>query len=272
MNKTIHFIAGMPQAGTSLLSSILAQNPRFEATKPGGILAAIYLLPKAWQSLDQFQTSPNEAGKVAVMRAMLQGYFAHSDRPVAFEMSRGWLAHLEMAELLLNRKAKVLVPVRDMRELLARFELLWRQSSAFYQHDLERKYYVDFQTVEGRCRVWTGLEQALGLAYSRINDAARRGLADRMHFVPYESLTSRPRETLAGVYDFLGEHPFAHDFNHLQQFVSVNDRGYDLPGAHQIRPSLAPEPSCAAQVLGIAAEKYKGPWVWDLRGNPRIVG
>ena len=108
----------MPQAGTSLLSSILAQNPRFEAGKPGGVLAAIYLVPQAWQSQVQFQTSPNEAAKVAVMRAMLQGYFASSDRPVAFEKSRGWLAHLEMAELLLNRQAKVLVPVRDMRKSL----------------------------------------------------------------------------------------------------------------------------------------------------------
>ena len=35
--KTIHFIAGMPRAGSTILGNILAQNPRFHVTptKPG---------------------------------------------------------------------------------------------------------------------------------------------------------------------------------------------------------------------------------------------
>jgi sulfotransferase len=264
-SKTIHFIAGIPLAGASLLSSILAQNPRFEAGTPGGVLDAIYLLPNVWRKITEFQTTPNEPGKLTVMQAMLHGYFAHSDRPIAFEKSRGWLAHLEMADLLLGRKAKVLVPVRDIGEILACFELLWRQSSGVIQHGLERKHYIDFQSIDGRCSTWLRPENLIGLAYSRLEDALHRGLGDRIHFVRYEALTSRPQETLAGVYDFLGERRFTHDLNALQPVGPVNDPVYGFPAAHRIRASLAPESSRAAAVLGAAAKKFKGPYVWDVR-------
>jgi sulfotransferase len=105
----------------------------------------------------------------------------------------------------------------------------------------------------------------VGLAYSRLEDALHRGLADRLHFVPYEALTSRPEETLAGVYEFLGERRFAHDLDALQQVGPEDDPVYGFPAAHRIRPSLLPEPSRAAEVLGVAANKFKGPYVWDVR-------
>jgi len=265
MEKTIHLISGMPQAGGSLLSSILSQNPRFEAAMPGGVLDAIYILTKAWPQIPEFQTAPNEAGKIAVMHAMLHGYFASSHRPVAFDRSRSWVAHLETAELLLQRKVKVLVPVRDIREILASFELLWRQNGAVHQSRLDQKHYIEFQSVEGRCSVWLRPENAVGLAYSRIEDAIQRGFRDRLHFVSYEALTSRPKETLAAIYSFLGEPAFSHDFGNLRQVVEEDDPIDDMPGAHRIRPQLVSPMNRAAEVLGAAADRYKGPYVWDLR-------
>src|SRR5689334_19682041 len=104
--RTVHFIAGMPFSGTTLLSSILQQNPRFETTQPGGILDAVYILTKAWPQIPEFTSAPNEPGKLAVMRSILQGYYADSTRPVLFDRSRSWLAHLETAELLIGKKAK----------------------------------------------------------------------------------------------------------------------------------------------------------------------
>ena len=35
MNKKFHFIAGLPRSGTTLLSTILNQNPKFEASISG---------------------------------------------------------------------------------------------------------------------------------------------------------------------------------------------------------------------------------------------
>jgi sulfotransferase len=264
MKKTIHFITGMPQSGATLLSSILAQNPRFETSLPGGVLDAIYILAKAWPQIPEFVSAPNEPGKIAVMRSMLHGYFAGSDRPVAFDRSRSWIAHLETAELLLERKAKVLVPVRDIREILAAMELLWRQNADLHQSRLDQKHYIEYQSIDGRCGIWLRPENPVGMAYARIEDALRRGFRDRLLFVNYDALTSRPKDTMAAIYSFLGEPPFSHDFANLKQVGTDYDPVDDLHGAHVIRPQLASQLPQAAQVLGASADRYKGPYIWDV--------
>jgi sulfotransferase len=264
VSKAIHFISGMPQAGGTLLASILSQNPRFEATFPGGVLDAIYILTKAWPQIPEFMSSPNEPGKINVMRSMLHGYYAASDRPVAFDRSRSWVAHLETAELLLGRKAKVLVPVRDIRDILASFELLWRQNGDVHQSRLDQKYYVEFQSIEGRCGIWLRPETSVGLAYSRIEDAIRRDFRDRLFFVNYEALTSRPKDTMAAIYSFLGEQPFSHDFSNLKQVGGDYDPVEDFYGAHQIQPQLTSSLPKYPEVLGAFADRYKGPYVWDV--------
>jgi len=278
MMKTIHFLCGMPFSGNTLLASILQQNPRFEAAMPGGILDAIYILTKAWPQIPEFQTSPNEPGKANVMKNMLQGYYANSSRPIAFDRSRSWIAHLETAELLIGcddqsrdrkgatgekTKAKVIVPVRDLREILASFELLWRQNASSHQSGIEQKHYIEMQTAEGRCAIWLRPEYSVGLPYSRIEDAVHRGFADRLHFVPYEKLTTDPEKTLADLYHFLGEEPFKHDFKNIQQAGLIDDPVLDFPGVHRIRPALTPVPPRASQILGPVADRYKGPYVWS---------
>ena len=271
MNKTIHFIAGMPRAGSTLLCNILAQNPRFQVTATSGILETLFIMRKNWEDILEFKAPglpPNTREKRNVMRAMLDGYFADSPgrggRPVVFDKSRSWLAHLEMAESILGRKAKVLVPVRDVREILSSFEKIWRKSRATGPTPHEQQFYREFQTVEGRCDVMMREDQVVGIAYTRVRDALVRGFRDRMHFVPFEHLTARPAEVLAGIYKFLGEEPFTHNFEHVEQVTSEDDTMYNLKGLHDIRPKVEPAPIQAPQVLGAAAaEKWKGPYVWD---------
>ena len=149
---------------------------------------------------------------------------AESGKPVVFDKSRSWLAYLEMAEAILGRPAKVLVPVRDLRDVLASFELLWRTTAATGQADQEAAHFFEFQTVEGRCAVWTRGDQPVGLAFNRIKDAIRRGYRDRMHFVRFEDLTREPGKTLDAIYAFLGEAPFPHDFDHIEQVTREDDR------------------------------------------------
>ena len=131
MNKTFHFISGLPRSGSTLLANILAQNPRFEATASSSILAVITSIRENWDAM--FAATPNEQGKIDVMRGILPSFYQRTAKPVVFDKCRGWLAFLEMAELILERKAKVLVPVRDMRDILASFEKLWRKNTAINQ-------------------------------------------------------------------------------------------------------------------------------------------
>ena len=235
------------------------KNPRFQFTATSGILNVIFIVRNAWAEIAEFKGLDNAADKINLMRSMLQGYFEDAQRPVIFDKSRGWLAHMELAQMLLGRPPKVLVPVRDLREILCSFEKLWRRSRATGPTPQEEKFYFEFQTLEGRCNVLMREEQVVGIAYNRIRDALARGYASQMHFVPFERLTSDPRRTLTGIYQFLGEAPFAHDFDHVEQVTVEDDAVYNLKGLHEIRPKVEPAPIQAAQFSGSLPGSIRDP-------------
>lgn len=266
VHKKYCFLSGLPRSGSTLLANILAQNPRFHASATSGILDVIFGVRNHWDQLPQFQAMIDrnacEAAKRRVLRSILEAYYADDPRSVVFDKSRSWLAHLEMAEAVLGTKARVLVPVRDLREILASFERLWRAASATRQIPQESQFYVEFQTIEGRCSVWARGDQPLGLACNRVRDALLRGFRDRLFFVPFESLTSAPATTMAQIYEFLDEEPFAHDFDHVVQVTHEDDRAYGFPDLHNIRSRVEPKPPQWPSVLGEAATPYGNVRFW----------
>ncbi|SIO60666.1 sulfotransferase [Singulisphaera sp. GP187] len=266
IHKQYCFLSGLPRSGSTLLANILAQNPRFHASATSGILDVIFGVRNHWDQLAPFQAmidrDASEAAKRRVLRGILESYYADDPRPVVFDKSRSWLAHLELAEAILGRRARVLVPVRDIREVLASFERLWRKASATRQIPQESQFYVEFQSIEGRCAVWARGDQPLGLACNRIRDALMRGFRDRLLFVPYESLTAAPAMTMAQIYEFLGEEPFAHDFENVVQVTHEDDRAYGFADLHSIRARVEPTPPHWPKVLGEAAALYANVRFW----------
>lgn len=258
MNKTLHFIGGLPRSGATLLCNILAQNPRFYTTSPPGILDVMFLVRHQWNHSAEFKATPNEAGKERVLHAILESFFGAGGitQPVIFDKSRAWLGMIEMAEKLLERKVKFLVPVRDVRDILASFETQWRRNPAMREVTEKSAGDPSWETVEGRCDIWVRGDQPIGLCYNRIRDALHRGYRDRIHFVEYEGLTRHPAQTLAGIHGFLDEPDFAYDLDHIQQVTWDVDEMYQMPGLPPIRPRLEPSQPRWPLVLGAWAEKY----------------
>ena len=81
----------------------------------------------------------------------------------------------------------------------------------------------------------------MGRAYNAIRDAVTRGWADCMHFVEYDALTKKPKETLAGIYKFLGEEGCEHDFDNVEQVTFEDDFVYGFKDLHQIRAQVKPQ-------------------------------
>lgn len=268
----IHLISGLPRSGSTLLCNILAQNPRFHATATSGILEILFQVRNHWGSVAEFQAMPEAqsvAAKQRVLVAVLQAYFGDVDRPVIFDKSRGWLAHLEMAEALLGYKPRVLVPVRDLRDVLASFERLYRATSALAQTPDEAANYMGYQTLEARLAGWAGANGPVGLAYNRIKDALARGWDKQMLFVPYEALTSRPGVVMSQIYSFLDEAQYAHDFEHVAQATTEDDRIYGFSGLHTIRQQVRPQKPQWPEVLGDHADKYAGLDFWSAPSGPQ---
>lgn len=248
--KKYYFISGLPRSGSTLLANILAQNPRFHATATSGILDVMFGVRNTWNNLIEFKATPDYAAEIRVLRGILESYFDDVTKPVIFDKSRGWLSELEMIEQVLGHKVKVLVPVRDMRNIISSFEKLWRKNAPFNQNPQARENYFQYQTVEGRVNISLQPSQPTGLAYNRVVDALNRGFADRMFFVDFDDLTTDPAETMKQIYKFLGEPEYEHDFNNVEQVTFENDEVHGIRDLHKIKSVVAPVEADWHKIIG----------------------
>jgi sulfotransferase len=269
--KTFVLLGGLPRSGSTLLCNILAQNPSIHSTATSGCMDVMFGIRNQWDRLVEHQSNPHREGnqrtKLRVLKAVFDAYYSEIEKPVVVEKCRGWLSLMEMAEAVLGQNAKVLVPVRNVADVLASFEKLHRRQSATGQTAGEAENYFQFQTVEGRCEFWMRPDQPVGLAVNRIHDALIRGFGERLHFVRYLELTTKPREVLNSIYAFLGMEAFEHDFSNVEQVTQEDDAMHGFEGLHTIRPRVEPGQSDWRQILGPCGERYSNiNSIW----NPEI--
>ena len=245
-DKQIYFIAGLPRSGSTLMANILAQHSKFHVTPTSGIIDMLVNVRNHWDQNDAFRAMErnlSEQIKQRVLHDMLQSYFAHVDEPVCIDKNRFWCEFLEMAAVLVGgrEKVKVIITVRDLRDVLASFERLYRQTSGLGQLPQEAGMALKFKTALGRAEVFVDDSQPVGRAYNAIRDAVTRGWKDNMYFVDYEDLTRQPKATMEGVYQFLGEDAHTHDFNHVEQVTFEDDFVYGFKDLHVIRNKVEPQ-------------------------------
>ena len=257
MGKTIHMISGLPRSGSTLLCNILAQNPEMHSTPTSACHEALFVLRNAWGEWVEHKAAKSLANNLQpVLNATINAYH-NTDRPVVIDKGRGWLSLIELAEFALDRKVKIIVPVRGIPQILSSFEKLHRKTQAKDQGN-----YFQAQTIQGRAEHLLGAEQVLGLAYNRLKDAMMRGLGDRLCLVEFDDLTHNPKETLEDIYKFLELPNFEHDFTSVEQYTHEDDsvHGMDL---HTIRKDVKPIKDDSASVLGVdLCKQYNGTEFW----------
>ncbi len=263
MTKQIHFISGLPRAGSTLLCNILNQNPAFHATSTSGILEIILAIRNQWENVAELRASPNKAGKSAVINNILHNYVDVIERPVYFDKSRAWIAYIELAEAILGEKAKILVPVRKITDILSSFENLYRKNAHDWQFPQEKSHFFEWQTVEGRADIWMRNDQPVGIAYNRIRDAISRGYKDRLHFIEFDDLTTQPKAVMGNLYSFLGEEYYEHNFDYVEQVTEENDDIHGIPGLHIIRNKVEPIETYGDSLIGATSyTKFDNAQFW----------
>jgi sulfotransferase len=264
MSKQFFFISGLPRSGSTLLCNILAQNPEVHVSKAtSGLHDVLFGIRNQWDRLIEHQAEGTDYER---LRRVLRGVFENyhdTDKNIIIDKGRGWLSLIEMAEFALGVPVKILCPVRDVSEILASFEKLWRKTTGKSQWNFEQNDYTLAQTVAGRCEIWSRRDQPVGLAYNRVNDAIARGHREKINFIEFDDLASSPSSVMSDIYKFFGMDYFTHDFSNVAQYTREDDENvHRIGGLHSIRPKVEPVPKSARSILGSVAEKYRNLETW----------
>lgn len=239
----IIFVSGLPRSGSTLLMQLLGQNPANHVTPTNDLIELVVRVRDSWQSFDGFKSQglkQIEPRIRSTLRGMIEGFYRDefAAGQTIFDKSRGWPAYIELLEELLERPVKVIVTIRDIRNIVASFEKLHRKHS-LTEHAVGGPEYFKAQTVKGRTECLIGEAACVGLAVNRLMDAIDRGLSDRLIVVPYNELTANPVGTVALLHARLGLPPFVCDPSNVQQLTNEDDtvHGLDL---HTVRQRVEP--------------------------------
>lgn len=241
--ENIFFVSGLPRSGSTLLMNLLGQNPNHYVTPTSGLIELFVRIKNQWKDCLEFKAEGYDKVKPRVegsLGGILTGYFRKelAEDKVCFDKSRGWLQYIEDVENCLGRKIKVLVTVRDPRDILASFEKLYRNRGIEYHYPVGKEFF-QAQTVVGRAENLLLDGSVVGITINRLRDAILRGVRDRLVLIPYHSLTNHPKETLNAIHNQLGLEPFDYDPDNVDQITVEDDlvHGIDL---HKIQSKVLP--------------------------------
>jgi sulfotransferase len=246
VEKQTFFLAGLPRSGSTLLLNILGQNPGVHVTPTSGILDILVNTRNRWNKNVAFKAIPWEESErtlCQVQRHIMQGYFEHIEKPVCIDKNRGWLEFLEMASVVVGgqENVKVIVTVRDLRDVCASFEKLYRKTAATGQIPQEQAdTRLKMKTAVGRLQIFISDGQPVGRAFNAVRDAVTRGWRKQMMFVEFGALTRQPKKTLDAVYSFLDLPAHEHDFDNVEQITHEDDSAHGFKDLHTIRRKVEP--------------------------------
>ena len=262
MNKQLYFISGLPRSGTTLISSILKQNPQIH-TDPVSSLASVFgTVNASWMGFESNQEYPNDSAKRGVLGSILQGYYQHIDKPIVIDKDRGWIPLIGTVEDVMQSQVKIIVCVRNPAEILASFERLRKENPLFFTR--ADQFLREGSSIATRAYYYAGPEGPLGLAHRNLKDAITMGYLDRLLFVDYNLFCGSPKSQTKRIYEFLDLPPFEHDFKKIDQEEKFNDFAVGLPNLHKVKPELSKTTVNCVQYLGLELyEQYNREIFWN---------
>ena len=280
MNKTFYFMAGLPRSGSTMLSSILNQNPRFHSGPSSPVLGAMFAVEQNFMGNELYHGYPKPDQVREIIGSIPHHFYSDIEKPVIFDKNRAWTARVPYIEGYIGQQAKILVPVRRVDEILTSILTMVHRNP--FQEGQQRVNFVDEQLIKtdtpindyNRCMY---LLNDGGIVYESLNAIMmgfQQNVRDKMHFVDYNDLVDNPEKILEDIYDFLGEDYYEHDFESLSNIHREDDLNtYGLSDMHQVRSKVkktSPPPASILpdEILDLYEQNKRRLEFW---GTPDIV-
>ena len=271
MDNGIHFISGLPRAGSTLLAGILRQNPRFQAGMTSPVGAMYMALETAMSRRNETAVFTAEAQRRAVLKGLFSNYYetAHP-RKVVFDTNRAWCTKLP-ALVQLFPGARVICCVRNIGWIMDSIERLVRRNA----FELSGMFgFEPGSTVYSRVNRLASGDGLVGYALDALREGFFGEEASKLILIEYQALTRAPEDTMRLLYDMLGEQYFDHDFNNVEYDADDFDAALGARGLHTVRRKVEWVDRRSVLPPGLF-ERFAGDMFWrvpeaNVRGVPII--
>ena len=217
MNKTLYFIAGLPRSGSTLLSALLNQNPRFYSGPSSPVLPAMQMFSNFIDGHSLFRAYPKVKQIENYVRDFIKYYYAEVTHEVIFEKNRAWTGNISTIEYYFKVKPKLICMVRDIAEI---YTSLQKNVIRFDEPLLSKKDHILYEP------------------YNKLQKAFTEH-KDMLYIVEYNDLVLKPKETMQSIYSFLNEDYYPHYFTNIKQkYKELDEEVYEIKDMHKVKSNI----------------------------------
>lgn len=222
MIKQFVALSGLPRTGSTLLSSILSQNPEIHAEGNSAVCQLMWDMQQSVLNSEQIEAS-NKNVLDALVKSIPHTYYADVTKPIIVDKCRSWTlpANIQILNRYFDNAPKIIVLVRPLVEVVASF-LALRKANGWSD--------MEILLEDGSEPIMRSLA---GVEWARKNNNGE------FLFVTYDELVDNTQESLDRIYNHCGWDPFVHDLDNITNHYKENDAVYGLIGQHDVRPQIS---------------------------------
>lgn len=229
--KNYFFISGLPRSGSTLLSSILSQNPKFYSSITSPVMDIVTKTIES-MTIGDWSFSINEEKRKNLLYAIFDGYYKDVEQSVVFDTNREWTSKTSLLKKLYP-DTKIICCVRSIPWILDSFENIFSKNclydtSSILEDDVKH-------TVITRCNSLMSVESS-GQVIKPLF-FLEEGLAinpEMILLVEYDELCLHPKQTMEKIYSFIKQEYFNHNFKNVGYKNKVFDTALNLQDLHTV--------------------------------------
>lgn len=245
----IYFLSGLPRSGSTVLSSILNQNPQVYSTSTSGLIDILGSVCSTWESSPITAAQSADKEEVyAMLKSIIEAKYKKVKKQVIIDKSRGWVNPVIMDTMakVIGYKPKIIATVRPTSDCAASFIRVAKPEniSEFLRS--------------------SDLIKHLKYSYAELK-RGYESCPENIHFVDYDDLVQSPQEEMKKIHKFLGIDPFEYNFNNIDtQVVAEKDElAWGVPNLHLISSKLGYQHNQdSKKILAQHFDSYDQPNFW----------
>ena len=185
-------LSGLPRTGSTLLSSLLSQNPTIHSEGYSGLSELMWQTKKTCEVLHQELASNNRLQTPKdIISQLPHSYYKNnsSQEKIVVDKSRAW-THLNLTSMLddyIGKDIKVIVMVRPLVEICKSIVKLLK-SNGIYTEQREKDLFGSDKNII--INPFAGVQ------------AAKESNSNRFIFISYQDLVENTSQTLKDIYNF----------------------------------------------------------------------
>lgn len=235
----LNFISGLPRSGSTLLASILCQNPEFTASMVSPMGPAITKVREAMSPSQETHVLWDGGQQCRVVQSIFEAFYSNGPQ-VVFDTNRRWCADARLLAYIFPQ-CKIICCVRDPIQIIASFEKLFARYPVTMGTICSNNQST---TVFERVPALMATDGVVGYAYKAFRDAWFGPERDRLHLIEYQDLVDHPLQVLKYLHINLDLPWFGgYDFCNIKQIdgAAEFDKSLGVPGLHDLRPAVSVE-------------------------------